>query len=176
MGLATGRAVPSGGGGCALRWEILPCPTSCLTQLAVAMARFQQNGILPATGALVAVLLFSGGAGAGPWMAPPPPPDAPEELRTAIEKADQLFRKRHVAQEDLIAHLEAVVARWPRSWDAQWRMARAASWSAELAKDRKVRRGWGEVAWKAAEKAVQLEPGRAEGHYSERETTPRRWG
>lgn len=84
-----------------------------------------------------------------------------------VRRMDRLWVERHRpgALQDMVALGMVAQTIDPQSYEAQWRTARAAFWTARTQTNRVLKGAMATRARTVAERAVELNPARAEGHY-----------
>jgi tetratricopeptide (TPR) repeat protein len=113
-------------------------------------------------------VVLGAGAAAGAGAPAVPGPEAPhaEELGP-LARVDAGWNERDVPERlaEVTSALEEAAARAPDDFEVLWRQARLDVWrSDDPTLDRKERSKIGKRAWEVAERAVEKDPARVEGH------------
>jgi hypothetical protein len=113
----------------------------------------------------VSVVALAGRA--EPWRGPPVDAALGEQLRSAIARADVLYASRERDGNDAKAadELRTLAKNAPGSFDVVWRLSRAVWWLGERTGDREQLRALSRECRDAADQALKLRPGAAEGLY-----------
>lgn len=108
-------------------------------------------------------------AEAAPAEAAKPDPEQEKQQRIAalLDEADTHFRRRLVkgSAEKAIAAAQKALELDPRSYEALWRISRAAWWVTDGTEDKKTKEKYGKIGWDAAEIGVKLDPSRIEAQF-----------
>jgi tetratricopeptide (TPR) repeat protein len=93
----------------------------------------------------------------------------PEKVPELIKYADDIYAKAdpsEVEMENALLALDKATKLEPKNFEAQWKAARAAIWLADENYDDKTKRAhYAGRGADYAKAAIELEPGRVEGHY-----------
>jgi tetratricopeptide (TPR) repeat protein len=93
----------------------------------------------------------------------------PEKVADLVKYADDIYARPDATSADMenaLLALDKAVKTDPKSFEAQWKAARAAIWLAsDLYDDKTKRAHFAGVGSEYAKAAIELEPKRVEGHY-----------
>ncbi|MBN2360934.1 MAG: hypothetical protein JXR83_15875 [Deltaproteobacteria bacterium] len=97
---------------------------------------------------------------------------SPEQIKAAqiadlVKQIDQLYEARHQSgkAEASLAKAKELLALDPKSYDAQWRIARVAFWLGDISADKKGKAKWGKIGWDAGLAGTQLKPDGIEAQF-----------
>lgn len=106
-------------------------------------------------------------AAAEPAPAPDPEAELRAKVQTLLDEADKLYAQRAASgkAEASIEKAREVLKLDPKSYEAQWRVARGAYWLADGTNDAKVKAKWGKVGWDAGVAGLEVRPGAIEAQF-----------